>query len=397
MTLFIVAPLIAASVAYVAAGLAGVCGPVQIPNGRSSHVNPTPVGGGLGVACGVGVALAAAAVLFEPVAADGEIARLASVVAIAGLVAALGALDDWLELAASAKLCLLILLSVAMALAAGPIETLPWGGGDGLALPPLWALAGSSLWVFTVINAVNFMDGANGLVGGAMAIAAAALAACALVAGADAAALGALALAGGLAGFLPWNARRRARVFLGDVGAVFAGGLFAGLALVYGQAAPSGGVYLAPLLIAPLLADVLLTLAWRARRGAPLHEGHRDHAYQRRLRAGWSHQNVAAHLWAQMIAVGLLAAATTRLSGADASGPILALAVAVAGASALVLWSPYPADARPAGYGGPTLRPASAPMRVATGAATSLGSPTATLAAKTTALSERGSRRSPRD
>ncbi len=392
MTLLIVASLVAAVVAYGGAGLAAASGPVQIPNGRSSHSRPTPVGGGLGVACGVGAALVAATVM-EPGAGGAQSARLASVVAIAGLIALLGAVDDWLEIAAPAKFCLLTLLSVAMALAAGPIDSLPWRDGAGVSLPPMLALAGSSLWVFTVINAVNFMDGANGLIGGAMAIAAAALAACALMAGADVAALGALALAGGLSGFLPWNARKRARVFLGDVGAIFAGGLFAGLALLYAHAAPAGGVYLAPLLIAPLLADVLLTLAGRARRGAPLHEGHRDHAYQRRLRAGWTHPAVAAHVWGQMLVVGVLAAAAARAGGLDAGGPILALMAGVAGASALIQRAPHPAPSRAPAFGGPSLRPAP----IATGAAPPLGPSAPSLAAKHTALNERGSRRNQPD
>lgn len=420
MTLLALTAAIAAGAACLGAGLAAASGPVQRPNGRSSHKTPTPVGGGLGVACGVGASLAMiAAAGFEPPAAAGDLHTLARVIGVAGLIAALGALDDLIEIAAGVKFAALSGLSLLMALAAGTVHALPWSDGAALNLAFPWAVLGSMLWVFTVVNAVNFMDGVNGLVGGALAIAALALGLCALAAGLGAVALGAFALAGALAGFLPWNARRKARVFLGDVGALFGGALIAGLGLMYATGAPTGGVYIAPLVVSPLLADVLLTLASRARRGASLMEGHREHAYQRRLRAGRSHGAVARHMWAQMAGAALLALVATRLGGLNAAGAAAALALGVGVASLLVLTAPSlspaatapaatsPTSGRPAS--GPFARPlpatsAPAPARPASVTMAAFGGPSLRSAAlhpglsgERPSFSARGSRRNPQD
>lgn len=319
---------VAALTASLGVWAVSLSGPVQAPNGRSSHRKPTPVSGGLGVALGVGAGLTAALTaamtpwLMDALGAMGavipgtpELIRLAGVVALAGLIGALGGVDDVVEVPARLKFAIIAGLSVALAAVAGPAQTLSWFTPSGDTLPYAIALAGSALWIFTVVNAVNFMDGANGLVGGAGAAATLGLAAMAAVTGGGAGGtgalmvvvLGALALAGGVAGFLPWNARRRARVFMGDAGSLFIGALFAALALMYVNAAPVGGVYLAPILAMPLLADVLLTLAQRARRGAPLLSPHRDHAYQHRLRAGMSHPRVARGVWLQSAACAAIA------------------------------------------------------------------------------------------
>ncbi len=294
---------LAAISAFIATGLAAYSGPLQAPNGRSSHTSPTPLGGGLGVAVGVCLCVVAAAgplgtwlgVMWDADAAR----RLAAILAVAGLIGAVGAVDDVIELGARGKFLVLAGLSLLMAWVAGPAAGLAWLGGEALPIAYPLAILGSALWVFTVVNAVNFMDGANGLAGGAGLLAALGLAGAGALWGAPAVTLAALALAAALGGFLPWNARRRAWVFLGDSGALFLGAIFAGLALMLLQTAPVGAVYLAPVLIMPLLADVLLTLADRARRGAPMLEGHRDHAYQRALRRGVSHGVVARNVWLQ--------------------------------------------------------------------------------------------------
>jgi UDP-GlcNAc:undecaprenyl-phosphate GlcNAc-1-phosphate transferase len=145
-------------------------------------------------------------------------------------------------------------------------------------------IGGVALWIVVATNAVNFMDGANGLAPGAevclfVATAAATAGRYPLVAEAS------MAAALACAGFLPWNLR--GRLFQGDAGALFCGFLFAGLAIL--STAPSKGpglsLYFGPLILLPFLTDVLLTLAVRARRGQSLLQAHRDHLYQL-----WLHQ-----------------------------------------------------------------------------------------------------------
>src|SRR5207248_76948 len=84
----------------------------------------------------------------------------------------------------------------------------------------------------------------------------------------------------------------KAKLFLGDVGSYFVGGWLAALAIVGLRAAIPPEAVLAPLAI--YLADTSATLVRRARAGQVVYSPHREHAYQRLVRSGWSHQRTAA-------------------------------------------------------------------------------------------------------
>src|SRR5690606_25369534 len=113
----------------------------------------------------------------------------------------LGLADDIVRLRAAWRLLVMLAAACAMAAAGVRPEALePWPG-MGLQLPLVIAIAGSALWLIVLINAVNFMDGANGLAMGMAAIASAGLGLAAVLIGADMIALCALALSGALAGF----------------------------------------------------------------------------------------------------------------------------------------------------------------------------------------------------
>lgn len=291
---------LAAVLAWLGVGATALSGPIKDPALRLQDHAPTPQGGGVGLALGVGGALAGY-VWLRPAGLGGEaqLAGLAGVTAFGALIGAVGLADDLLELGPRLKFFVLGGASVGLAAVGGPVELLPIAGAVGLATPGVAGLLGAALWAFTAVNAVNFMDGINGLVGGAIAIAGVALALLAALAGAPEAAALAGALAGAALGFLFWNARDRAAVFMGDSGALFFGALYAGAALLYIRAAPPGAVYIAPLLVLPMLSDVLMTLAWRAGRGRALLRPHRDHAYQRRVGAGARHLSSSAVVWAE--------------------------------------------------------------------------------------------------
>ncbi|MCW5724864.1 MAG: hypothetical protein KIS81_07885 [Maricaulaceae bacterium] len=284
------------------------------PNDRSSHDAPTPRAGGLGVVAGLGAAGLAAAIAAP---APG----LAVLLAVAAALGALGLLDDMFVLDTQAKFAAIALVAVLCAAVAGPADDIGFG-----AMPYLLALFGSALWVFTLVNAVNFMDGADGLMAGALIPAALGLA---LLAGPQTGpGLFALALAAALAGFAVWNAPK-ARVFAGDAGSLAAGGGFAAAALAWAGTAP-GSPWLAALLATPVLADVLLTLLARARAGTRLGEAHRAHAYQLLIRMGWSHPKTAL-VWAGLAAACAgLALAADRIGGlAPLAAFLLALTTAV--------------------------------------------------------------------
>ena len=275
---------------------------LDVPNQRSSHVDVTPRGGGVGVVAGV-----AAGVAFG--GTDRDVAVVLTGAAVAALV---GLVDDLRGLGALTRLAVQVVLAAIVAL-------LLLSGRDDAVVLLVVGGAAAAVWLVGCLNAFNFMDGINGISG-----------LTALVAGGwygwlghdlsyDALQVAGLALAGAALGFLPWNAFR-ARVFLGDVGSYGLGFAIGGLAVVALLAGASWLQALAPLAI--YLADTAWTLLDRVRRGETWHEAHREHVYQRLVVAGWSHQ-VTALLVAGLALVVCLLAGWAPLPAATLGGVVV--------------------------------------------------------------------------
>lgn len=255
-------------------------------------------------------------------------------VTLAGVAAgalALGLADDVMPL--RARLKLVLMLALALAAAAGGVRVTEFapGGGEIVRIGAVLGALGSIAWLLATMNAVNFMDGADGLAMGMGAIAAFALTGCAIVAGQwDAALLGAAAT-GALAGFLYWNAR--GRLYAGDAGALLVGALLGGISLLLVKARP-GWLFVPPTILSPFLVDVFLTLAWRSKRGYRLFDAHRDHAYQIAMKAGMKAWQVST-----VHAVWSLNAAALSVVAAVAGGFVPAAVFAsLTAAAAWVHW-----------------------------------------------------------
>ena len=265
---------------------------------RKIQPHAVPTSGGVAVAIAAWLAVVAMTEL-----TDWNLDAVLFVVGGGGIAALLvGLADDILNLRALVKLLLLVAVTAAIAGFGVRADVLaPWPGAS-FALPLAIAIAGSMAWLLVVLNAVNFMDGANGVAMGMAAIAALGLAICGAIVGAWTLALLAGALAGALAGFLVWNLP--GKLFVGDAGAFFAAAILGGLGLELVRQRPDL-LFVPPMLLLPFLSDVLLTLAWRARHGKKLFAAHRDHTYQIAMKAGLKHWQVAlVHaVWAGNAAV----------------------------------------------------------------------------------------------
>lgn len=261
------------------------------PNARSNHQNVTPTAGGLGLIAAFGIAALALGLMHPfllPLFPD-NFPQILSLIFAMGL---LGLCDDVLLLSAKLKFGIMIILSGAGALSVGLPFAFPLEN-SAVAIPTLLSFFGALLWVFVVVNAVNFMDGANGLVTNMLVIASFVLAMIGLSGGSVLTAFLCGVLIVGFLGFLPYNEKRKASIFLGDTGALLAGFVFALASLSVVKVSADGSLlFLGPLLILPLLADVLLTLASRAKRRQNLLTAHRDHIYQRLIARGLSHLQV---------------------------------------------------------------------------------------------------------
>lgn len=262
-------------------------------NVRKLQKAPVPTSGGIGFAA---AAVAAGAGVWA-IAGDGPNGAAAYVLMGAVLAMVLGFWDDRRPVPALVKLFAIAAIGAGMIGFGARVDVLaPWPG-IVLSLPWVLAAAGSLAWIIVVMNAVNFMDGANGLAMGMGAIAATGLAICAAITGNWEVAVLSAALAGALVGFLFLNVP--GKLFAGDAGALFTGATLAGLGLLLVRDRPEL-LLVPPLLLSPFLVDVLLTLVWRSRRGKALLSPHRDHAYQIALKAQMSHAQVSGihAIWA---------------------------------------------------------------------------------------------------
>lgn len=302
---------------------------LDVPNDRSSHTIPVPVGGGIGILAPwlVGMATAAVAGLFASPGLPLALTAGALVLAVLGFVDDRRGLPPLLRLAVES-------LVVAACLKVGglPVVAIEL---PGLAPAAVGAAGWIVAWLFVVgfTNMFNFMDGINGLAGFQALLGAGALAVWAMLAGDDILAVAAVLLAGSVLGFLRANFPR-ARVFMGDVGSLPLGFLLAmGVLRVHAGPDRAGAtpIWLPLLFIWPFLSDATYTLLNRAVHGRHPFRPHRSHVYQRLVVAGSSHQRVTS-IYAAATAACIAAAFACRAR--PALGPfvfwgILAVTISV--------------------------------------------------------------------
>ena len=251
-------------------------GLVDRPRGRRVHADAVPLTGGIGiflVFAGLSLTLGFRSQLFL------------SLLLPAGLLLLSGLLDDLLELGPLPKFAFQIAAAlVAVTLGDLRLDSLGNLFGQGEIVLGAWSLPFTVFALVGVINAVNMIDGMDGLAAFVVLVAAGWLGAVALVTGANGTVLMLLILAGGLAGFLllnfrlPWG--RQAAVYMGDSGSSVLGFVLAWFAIRLTQA-PGTGLY--PISAVWILAlPVIDTLAVMVRRGLggrnPL-RGDRDHVH----------------------------------------------------------------------------------------------------------------------
>jgi len=275
---------------------------VQAPNHRSSHVLPTPNGGGLGIV--VAGSLAGIALLLFSGWTLGWF-----VLGFAALLAAVGLRDDFQHLPARVRFGVQVVVCAGGLIALGDLPALALSGGlafqvTGWVLFGLLLLAG--VWW---INLFNFMDGIDGIAGVQavfMLLAGGVLAVWAVPEAVnDPVWLWMLCVAAAALGFLLLN-WPPAKIFMGDVGSTWLAFMVFALALLCVQAGwLSYAVWL--VLAAVFVTDASVTLLTRMLRGERWYEAHRSHAYQR-LSRRWQGDRKAGHR-----SVTLLAAAVNGL------------------------------------------------------------------------------------
>jgi len=308
-------------------------GVVDRPSARGVNDRPDmPLLGGIAVAVAFLSALAAIDFVSAPLSGAGRWLGLA----VGGaMLVAVGIWDDRFGMSAVPKLLAQIVAAV-VAIASGfQIDRLsdPFSMSV-VELPAYVAWPASLLWIVGVTNAMNLLDGLDGLATGVGAIVAATLTAIAWQADQAFGVCMGLALVGALLGFLPHNFAP-ARIFLGDTGSMFIGYSLSLLALE-GYRRVSLITFVVPLLaLAVPLLDTSLSVLRRLRARAPIFTADRLHMHHRLLDIEGSPRSAVLQLYLVTAAFCLIALSFTQLQGITA----LVFLLAVVALTLRLLWN----------------------------------------------------------
>ncbi len=316
-------------------------GIVDHPSERSvSRRANMPLLGGLSVAGGLAAGLGAGVFFAEDLVYSPRVGGLL----LGGLlVIALGVLDDRRGLGAVPKL-LVEVIAASIAIASGfrvehlvdPITS------TSFSFAPWLSWIGTTLWIIGITNAVNLVDGLDGLAAGVGAIIGGTLTVIAWQAGSPIGACVGLALLGALLGFLPYNFAP-ARIFLGDTGALFIGFVLALLALE-GTRRLALLTFVVPLLaLAVPILDTGLSILRRLRRRASPFRADRQHMHHHLLAARGSPRAAVLQFYFVTACFCLIALSFTRIRGIVAA---LFLAVVIL-LTMRLLWNLGVLSARP--------------------------------------------------
>ncbi|MHB1513456.1 MAG: MraY family glycosyltransferase [Acidiferrobacter sp.] len=267
---------------------------LDIPNERSLHVQPVPRTGGFAILGGAMVAS-----LGEPWTPS---PALAVIMGALCAIALLSWYDDRRGL--SPRLRLIVHAAAALAVAAllAP-QARGWlPGVDAVLASPL-AIPFVAIFLVWWINLYNFMDGMDGFAGGMAVFGFGTLSLLGHRAHDPAFAEVTLGVASAAFGFTVSNFPP-ARLFMGDVGATVLGFL-AGILILVGSARGDFPLWVGLVAFSPFLVDATVTLLKRAARGERLSHAHREHYYQRLVRAGFSHRQTVLAEYALMAICGL--------------------------------------------------------------------------------------------
>jgi len=257
---------------------------VAEPGGRHAHTTPTPLGGGVALFLAV---WATVAFTLNPL--DG---RILGIFLGSLLLFALSLADDFFGLPVLPRLLGQILVAIIAWHYGVQIKFITGLFVSHVNLPvlPVGMLSApfTVLWIVFMINAVNWIDGLDGLAAGVIAIASTTLSIMGFVSGNLMVGVASAALAASCAAFLLFNFNP-ARIFMGDSGSMFLGYMVACLSVL--------GAFKSTALVAvavPILAlgipiyDTLSTMLGRLWRGQPVHRADRTHFHHRLLDRGLS-------------------------------------------------------------------------------------------------------------
>ncbi|MBC5732025.1 undecaprenyl/decaprenyl-phosphate alpha-N-acetylglucosaminyl 1-phosphate transferase [Pseudoflavonifractor sp. DSM 107456] len=332
----ITAFLVALITTPIVKSLAQKWGAVDVPkDGRRMHDHPIPRMGGLAIFLGFLLSV----ILFIPfVQTDGLGMQLQGMLLGAVIIVVLGILDDIYALPALPKLIVQIVAAVIAVCSGNVIETI--SNPNIFSNDLYWELGWLSIpvtviWIVAVTNAVNLIDGLDGLACGVSTISSMTVLVIALTVAEPTVAVLMACLAGGCIGFLPYNTNP-AKIFMGDTGSTFLGYVLAvvsiqGLFKYYTLIS-----FVVPFLMLGLpIFDTCFAFIRRIAHGqSPMHAD-RSHIHHRLIDMGLNQKQAVAVLYVISAILGLSAVVLTTIGSLRAM--LLLFAMCIAGSMSIML------------------------------------------------------------
>ena len=278
---------------------------LDIPDGgRHIHKKTTPLIGGLGIFAGFFLSVLIFAKYTDSILA------LIGILLGALIVVSMGVVDDSKTLSAKVKLLFQIMAAAVVVFCGVTVDyiSVPSFISEGGIYNLGWIKYPITiLWIVAVTNAVNLIDGLDGLAAGVSSIATFSLFFISVIQDNVEAAVISAALAGGCLGFLPYN-MNPAKIFMGDTGSQFLGFM---LAIISVLGLSKGAViisFLVPFVILGLpLFDTSFAILRRILQRRPIMEADRGHLHHKLMDKGFSQKQTVAILYVISIVLSVIA------------------------------------------------------------------------------------------
>ncbi len=321
---FLISFLLSFGTTPLAKRVAYLIGAIDIPkDNRRMHKKPVPRCGGLAIIFG----FMASVLCFGP-----PTRQLAATMIGAGIIAIMGVIDDCKNLDAKLKFGIQIIAALIVVYGGDfKIEAMtnPNIFSDNPYLVFPWWISGliTVLWVVFITNAVNFIDGLDGLAAGVSAIMSVSLVFIAIKSDEYSVAVMGIALMGACFGFLPFNFNP-ARIFMGDTGSTFLGFMLASLSIQGAFKSYAIISFAVPLLILGLpLFDAMFAMLRRILKGQNPMTADRGHLHHRLIDMGFTTKQSVFILYAISGVLGITAVLLAEKGTFMALGLLVAVLV----------------------------------------------------------------------
>ena len=299
-------------------------GAIDVPkDARRMHKKPIPRLGGLAIYGGFLCSI----LIFEQLDET-----MLCVLLGAAIIVALGIFDDVLALGAKLKFVVQI-VAAAIPVCIGDLQIGLFTNLNPLSDTPfvhlgILAVPATIIWIVGITNAVNLIDGLDGLAVGVSSIAAITMLAVALLTGNMPIAITMAALAGACIGFMPYNLNP-AKIFMGDTGSTFLGYMLATVSIMGLFKFYAVISFAVPFLILGLpIFDTANAIIRRVAAGRSPMSPDRGHVHHKLIDMGFNQKQAVAILYAISATLGLTAVVLT--SSGEVKAIVLLLAVLAA-------------------------------------------------------------------